>query len=488
MSHKDKWLEEYTDIVKSDEFKDSVAEIEKIIDEILSSGDIKYNLNKRIKSEKSLSEKIKRNQMDKNPENQNKSLLEILDDFIGIRIVCIKNDDESKILNLLRDNQEKLSLKNLKLNASLYEQPKTQKNGHEIYKLKACYKGVYQVELQIKSLTNLLWGEVEHLLFYKNNKYLINYAYYKYEMESIYKELEIIDHKITYMENIMISENDKYYIKEKKEVLKRLLYTTFKEQFYKAQENEYLNNNHVFEGVTNLLFERKKSKKKSGSVEKQYNEVYRMAMSNLLSDEKKEFQFTNKLYNELIELNAEYSDEFETLIYGIICDETSGWWHMILLTILLEKKEDLFTINIDKEMIKRKIDKIIKLINIKMFGEVSQIEGENLKSTILQRLKLKQINYYADKKDMRWTREAYCENYNANAKILVDYILINGIDELSEEESGCVIKLIVEILSVEDYGSTNIAKYLQQINKQIALPNSYSNGEFVSLNDFCKQV
>ena len=60
-----------------------------------------------------------------------------------------------------------------------------------------------RVELQIKSLTNYFWGEIEHSLFYKNYDFTIGNSFYSGLMKNIHNELQNIDVEMASLENHM---------------------------------------------------------------------------------------------------------------------------------------------------------------------------------------------------------------------------------------------------------------------------------------------
>lgn len=80
------------------------------------------------------------------------------------------------------------------------KQPTVQKNGFEIYKIDGRYvvEGDYFVnfELQIKSLVNIFWGEIDHRVLYKNFNYMITEDFIRSIMFSIKANLSMIDNQL----------------------------------------------------------------------------------------------------------------------------------------------------------------------------------------------------------------------------------------------------------------------------------------------------
>lgn len=88
------------------------------------------------------------------------------DDNIGFRIICDLQEDVENVFNLLKEKEKEfmnLEFKNLDT------QPSKMKNGHLIYKIEAKFKDI-PFELQIKNKFDAAWGDMEHNLYYKNNK------------------------------------------------------------------------------------------------------------------------------------------------------------------------------------------------------------------------------------------------------------------------------------------------------------------------------
>ncbi|HOK63270.1 MAG TPA: (p)ppGpp synthetase, partial [Soehngenia sp.] len=169
------------------------------------------NVNYRIKSSESLKEKILRHNFYlkfKTPE----ILIENLSDLIGFRIECRFLEDEKKIY------QDIISLFNIEkengyftnpLNESIYlnlgeKQPQIQKNGFEIYKIDGKYiKNDISVnfELQIKSMVNIFWSDIEHKVLYKNYNYMIIEDFFRDIMSSIKDNLSMIDRQLMLIYN-----------------------------------------------------------------------------------------------------------------------------------------------------------------------------------------------------------------------------------------------------------------------------------------------
>lgn len=193
-----------------EEKKESIGKVadslEKFFTDSFFIKDHFINVSYRIKSKESLREKILRNNFYikyQTPEN----LLNNLSDLIGFRIECRFIEDEAKIyediIKLFKtkcDNGYYTNPLNSNIMLKLdVKQPQKQKNGFEIYKIdgKHCKDGVcINFELQIKSLVNVFWGEIDHRVLYKNFNYMITEDFLRDIMSSIKDNLSMIDRQL----------------------------------------------------------------------------------------------------------------------------------------------------------------------------------------------------------------------------------------------------------------------------------------------------
>lgn len=157
----------------------------------------------RIKQPDSLKEKIIRNKL-YNLYETPQEIIDNLSDLIGLKIECRFNDDEIKIYNKLleifklADNEEyghcdKYPNIYLELRSP---QPKGQRNGFSIYRIDGYYKNEntkIPFELQIKSMVNSFWGDIEHKLVYKNTNYYVYDDFVKGMLNTIKGSLTVID-------------------------------------------------------------------------------------------------------------------------------------------------------------------------------------------------------------------------------------------------------------------------------------------------------
>ncbi|MCG4571457.1 GTP pyrophosphokinase family protein [Clostridium cochlearium] len=201
----DKSIEHLEDL--QEDLEKVCKEIEIYFEESLEGEDGGFlNVNSRVKSSKSLKEKIIRNNYYKKYKSP-EELFKNLSDLIGIRIECRFIEDENNIYEKIKNNFNKKDEngyyyneinENIKLDLT-GEQPQQQRNGFEIFRIDGFYQyddKRFNFELQIKSLVNIFWGEIEHKVIYKNNNYMLVDDFFKNIMGSIKKNLSMIDNQL----------------------------------------------------------------------------------------------------------------------------------------------------------------------------------------------------------------------------------------------------------------------------------------------------
>ena len=176
-----------------------------------------FNISTRVKSSSSLKEKIIRNNYYlkyKTPEE----LFYNLSDLIGIRIECRFIEDEDKIFKFLKSSFCNKNCEGFyfhKSNKNIFldlrdEQPLKQKNGFKLYRIDGYIiseNHKFNFELQIKSMVNIFWGEIEHKVIYKNYNMVLGDTFYKNILNSIKSNLCLIDNQLLTIYNHIASNN-----------------------------------------------------------------------------------------------------------------------------------------------------------------------------------------------------------------------------------------------------------------------------------------
>ena len=275
------------------------VDLEKIFFNILDESYCDFsNISCRVKSTESLREKILRNHYYKRYPNAN-DLIFKLSDLIGIRIECRFGDDEKKIYRFLKkyfnkkldddfycsDNYNNIFLK---LSG---KQPQKQKNGFTIYRIdgKLLYENLLiPFELQIKSLTNMFWSEIEHQIIYKNSNYVIEDQFLKDIMNSIKNNLTMIDNQLLTVLRHVESKKVKTNVSNKRnlqEIVSKLIYDMFSSKM-KESIDMPINFKDSCETIVEYVFF-----KNNISNEADYTDILINALNrlNLISDEQLDF-------------------------------------------------------------------------------------------------------------------------------------------------------------------------------------------------------
>ena len=242
-----------------------------------------------------------------------------LSDLIGIRIECRFGDDEKKIYRFLKKYFNKKSdndfffsdsSNNIFLGLS-GKQPQKQKNGFTIYRIdgKFTYNNlIIPFELQIKSLTNMFWSEIEHQIIYKNSNYVIEDKFLKDIMNSIKNNLTMIDNQLLTVLNHVEAKKSKTNASNKRnlqEIVSKFIYDMFSTKM-KESIDMSINFKDSCETIVEYVFF-----KNNISTDNDYTNVLINALNriNLISDEKLDF---NSYLN--FERNIIYDDSFKRII------------------------------------------------------------------------------------------------------------------------------------------------------------------------------
>lgn len=210
-----------------DEKHDQLEVISKLLQmeftEIMKLYTMDYlNITTRVKSRDSLKEKILRQGYYKKY-NDPIRLIYQLSDLIGVRIECRFEQDERAIYKMLKKhfnirNEEGYYYNEMNPNVKLSldgRQPQKQKNGFKIFRIDGIVTDTntdLPFELQIKSLVNSFWGEIEHKIIYKNYNYLLVDDLLIEMMHSIKNNLALLDKQLlTIYRNVEQRQTDEDY-------------------------------------------------------------------------------------------------------------------------------------------------------------------------------------------------------------------------------------------------------------------------------------
>lgn len=157
-----------------------------------------HDIKTRVKSAKSIVEKLKRNNLEFNLEN----IEEHLNDIAGIRIIVGYIDDIYSLVDMIlhQDDIELISCKDYIAN------PK--ENGyrslHLVIRIPVFFsneKRLVKVEVQIRTIAMDFWASLEHSLRYKNTSQIEDYVYE--ELNNAARQINETDNKMMELRKII---------------------------------------------------------------------------------------------------------------------------------------------------------------------------------------------------------------------------------------------------------------------------------------------
>lgn len=242
-----KYVDEVVDYYGTtrDVYKEVARELRHNLEEMIVQAS-KYSLtvSSRVKDPDSLREKLIRNSYYR-IHTSKEEIIANVQDLIGLRIECKFTEDEAYVYSLFvelcpkTDDQiyfynERYPKFRFKLSEP---QPVKQKNGFDIYKIDGRYEDKedgnnlrVNFEVQIKSMVNMFWGEVEHRIIYKNPSYFMMEQQVADTLSSVKANLDLVDHQLHKMYKQYKREytGQVYYRKENMEtILSKVIHDTF---------------------------------------------------------------------------------------------------------------------------------------------------------------------------------------------------------------------------------------------------------------------
>ncbi|HAX72351.1 MAG TPA: (p)ppGpp synthetase, partial [Firmicutes bacterium] len=199
--------------------------------QIVEINEVDYlNIMSRVKGRDSLKEKILRQGYYKKYHDPIR-LIYHLSDLIGIRIECRFEEDEKLIYRMLKKHfnvcgEDGYYYNEMNPNVRLAlegRQPQKQKNGFKIYRLDGLMLNSDEdipFELQIKSLVNAFWGEIEHKIIYKNYNFMLSDSLLVDMLGSIKNNLALLDKQLlTIYRNVEQRNNSEMFQQQQLETM-----------------------------------------------------------------------------------------------------------------------------------------------------------------------------------------------------------------------------------------------------------------------------
>lgn len=347
-------------------------ELEYFFEEMLEHSNEGYlNINSRVKSKQSLKEKMLRYDYYTKYKTV-EGVFNHLSDLIGIRIECRFIGDESMIYKLLRKYFNVASTEyegysspsgspNVLLELSS-KQPKSQKNGMKMYRIDGKYlfdDRCINFEVQIKSLVNIFWSEIEHKVIYKNYNYIIADRFYKDIMSSIKNSLTTIDQQLLLISNQFDRGDTTSHTGRKvqmEQLLSKALYDLFALKI-KDSIGILVDFRKSCDTIVKYVF-----RNVLGDNDDVYNETMVSVFARLNEIEHKDVDFTSQIhFKRKCELEDQFSNKIAHFIQEIVNDEFQ--WN-IFFRILFEIEPDCNTGDLEKFIMFYK-ERFYKNVNLK---------------------------------------------------------------------------------------------------------------------------
>ncbi|MBD5560707.1 MAG: hypothetical protein HDQ87_10230 [Clostridia bacterium] len=224
------------------------TQLEKIV---VAKSEYTLSVTGRVKSAESLREKLIRNSYYR-LHTTKEEIVANIQDVIGLRIECKFTEDEAYVYSLFLDlfplTDDQIYYYNEdypKIRFKLSEQqPVKQKNGFDIYKIDGRYEDKeggrnirVNFEVQIKSMIDMFWSEIEHKIIYKNPSYFMAQDQVSEAMMSIKENLDMVDRQLhTLYKRYKREDNSQMYYR--KETIQTMLSKLVHDIFARKMKSE----------------------------------------------------------------------------------------------------------------------------------------------------------------------------------------------------------------------------------------------------------
>lgn len=246
----DEVVEYYRDIMPK--YKEMASDLKAILEEIVvANSEFTLTVTSRVKEPESVKEKLIRNSYYRLHTSKEEVIANI-QDIIGLRIECKFTEDEAYVYSIIEklfshtDDQiyyyhEDYPKMRLKLTD---RQPVKQKNGFDIYKVDGRFEDKdgdkdirINFEVQIKSMVNMFWGDIEHRIIYKNPSYFMVEQQVVESMMSIKENLNLVDHQLHKLYK-RYKREDNARLSYRKENIESILSKLIHDTFARKMKNE----------------------------------------------------------------------------------------------------------------------------------------------------------------------------------------------------------------------------------------------------------
>ncbi len=293
----------------------AAAELSGYLQKIFESSDDAVSFISRIKTADSLREKIIRNELYKKYDLN--KMFESLSDIIGVRIGCRFLKDEKGIYERLKrhfflENEYGLNYHPDNPNICLKlctQQPERQHNGFDIYRIDGYVINgkKYRFELQIKSLINNFWSDIEHKIIYKNKRYLGGDNFIRDLMNSIYANLVNIDMQLSMLFDRSVDRSNTEFFAQTENII-TVMMDELSSELVEYKTGIAVNMNEYSQSLVHYILTSSSFKKASDKNQEIYSGVVMNLISRLQSIEFMQIPIGEEI---ALPQNIEYGDELQ---------------------------------------------------------------------------------------------------------------------------------------------------------------------------------
>ncbi len=246
----DEVVEYYREIMPK--YKGMAADLKAILDDIVvANSEFTLTVTSRVKEPESVKEKLIRNSYYR-LHTSKEEIIANVQDIIGLRIECKFTEDEAYVYSIIEklfsETDDQIYFYHAdypKMRLKLTDrQPVKQKNGFDIYKVDGRFEDKdgekdirINFEVQIKSMVNMFWGDIEHRIIYKNPSYFMVEQQVVESMMSIKENLNLVDHQLHKLYK-RYKREDNARLSYRKENIESILSKLIHDTFARKMKNE----------------------------------------------------------------------------------------------------------------------------------------------------------------------------------------------------------------------------------------------------------
>ncbi|HKL41216.1 MAG TPA: RelA/SpoT domain-containing protein [Clostridia bacterium] len=465
-----------------DELNIAAKDIKNYLNDILRKDNkSRIGIVTRIKSKQSLKGKIFRDKYFEQFEKP-EDVIDFLSDLIGVRIECRFNSDEDSIYNSLLAHFDLIDENGLYFNESRpnilldleEKQPQVQNNGFKIYKIDGFYyldNLKMNFELQIKSLVNVFWSEIEHEIIYKNNDYNIWDNFFEEILGSIKQNLSMIDKQLKILDDHFnkIGTKDlgtRQLTLEK--TLSQMIYTMFSNKMKKSM-GFVVNFNKSCDSIVKYLF-----RSQGADNLNKYQKTFSKTFSTLNELENTPIDFKKKL---VIERKPIFVGSFtkvigERILEKIVCE--FDWVVFFRILFEIETGNNVEDFETYLEFLKYRFS------TTKELTKISEVYGNEFKNELTDSILMKISEAFLNVDRLEFLYDSNLEKINSIISDLINIFFYKAKSFEIFKENLEVLLYLIEI-EIESYFDKNTD--MHQIKQVVRFLIKNSNADIIPIED-----